>query len=371
MIYPLVFLISIVLYGIYGELRKYKIHLIDTFVKYLIIFGLSFFAGIRDLTVGTDVMYYMAPSFSYASLYSNFNSYYQQYHFEFLYTVLSYFVEKFTHNINIFLFVLMLLVLWFVLNFIDDNFEQLDGFFAFSLFILGFFNLALNYSRQMIAVAIVLYAYKYLSGKKYLKYIFFIVIATLFHISALIGLIFPILFNFNKIRKDIRGVINFGAIVIFIGILFFYNKILMLLISHGVIESKYMVHLTSGLNISFANSIFHITILLITVFIVQNSELDKKIKAFYQEMLLFDFMLIMVGFLSDTAYRIELYTFIYLTLLILPNCLRALNFDNLTQVLMKWSVVFIYAFYWFVSVVIQGIGQTYPYTTTFFNNIGF
>ena len=55
-------------------------------------------------------------------------------------------------------------------------------------YLTGQLALAMNIIRQATAVTIVLYAYSFLYQNKYIKYLIWIVIASLFHTSALIGI---------------------------------------------------------------------------------------------------------------------------------------------------------------------------------------
>ena len=54
------------------------------------------------------------------------------------------------------------------------------------LFISAFFMLGFYYIRQLMAVAIVFYAYRYTQGHNFLKYLILVLMASLFHTSALV-----------------------------------------------------------------------------------------------------------------------------------------------------------------------------------------
>lgn len=72
-------------------------------------------------------------------------------------------------------------------------------------YLTGQLALAMNIIRQATAVTIVLYAYSFLYQNKYIKYLIWIVIASLFHTSALIGipvmLVSKIKISFNKVLQ--------------------------------------------------------------------------------------------------------------------------------------------------------------------------
>lgn len=362
--YLYIFLSSLLIYLAYYFFKKNNMRILSFIFKLGVVVELSYFAGVRDMTVGTDVTYYMVPSYKYAALYSTFNDYWSHYHFEFLYAFLSYFLQKSTQqNVMIFLGGLMLLVVGMVMLFINDNFDSINGFTAFCLFILGFYNMSLNYSRQMIAVSILIFSYKYLKRRKWVIYTFFVFIAFLFHVSALVGILFLIAFNFYKLRPKIRNTSNIIFIVSFFIFLSFYNKVILFFVEHGILESKYLVHLTSGINISAVNTVFHLFIIALSYVLIRNSEINNNQKIFYHEILIIDFAFLLIGVLSDTAYRLELYPFVYITLLIIPNCLKKLKIETISSILLNGGIVFSYVIYWYVTFVLQDIGQTFPYTS--------
>ena len=77
----------------------------------------------------------------------------------------------------------------------------------------------MNIIAQSIAISIILFGYSYLENKKIFKYIITVLIASLIHSSAIIGLIFIPLFYLKNNKSNIRKVI----ILSFIGVLFINN----------------------------------------------------------------------------------------------------------------------------------------------------
>lgn len=69
--------------------------------------------------------------------------------------------------------------------------KKYSPMFAFSIFLfctMGFLSHSFNLTRQFIAIAIVLFAYGYIVDKKLLKYLTTVIVASLFHKTALIML---------------------------------------------------------------------------------------------------------------------------------------------------------------------------------------
>lgn len=103
-------------------------------------------------------------------------------------------------------------------------------FLTFSLFYL----MTMNIIRNFVAILLVMYACRLLLEKKYLKYIFVIIIATGFHSSAVIGFILPIVYylvfklRIGKWTNLFFFIASFfvGKIVLFVIFIFSGNPLL-------------------------------------------------------------------------------------------------------------------------------------------------
>lgn len=104
---------------------------------------------------------------------------------------------------------LTLLFFFYSFNYDKDTVFELYLFFCFCLY----FQM-MNQFRQLFAVSIVLFAYKYVN-KSFIKYELLIILATLFHGTAIIML--PMYF-FGKIRvnKKILGLYSILAVILFV-----------------------------------------------------------------------------------------------------------------------------------------------------------
>lgn len=102
------------------------------------------------------------------------------------------------------------LLTYFFLYISLDKYEYKS--FALLIYLCFLWLSSLNLLRQSLAVCILLYAYKYVIQKKLLKYIVFVVLATLFHSSAIIGIL--VYFVFHKCT--IKTLIIFACLSIII-----------------------------------------------------------------------------------------------------------------------------------------------------------
>lgn len=151
---------------------------------WVIIIALSLIAGFRDYSVGLDTMSYV----------SKFNEIYLD-RMEYAYGVETSFKYICYVILKIFPSATFLLTLFaFITNWcIITRFWELRKISSFSCMVVCYyvslFFMTMNCLRQFVAVGIVFYSTRYLSQKKILPYILGVLIASLFHRSAVIGLI--------------------------------------------------------------------------------------------------------------------------------------------------------------------------------------
>lgn len=212
----------------------------------------------------------------------------------------------------------------------------------------------------MVAVGIILYAQTLLVRESKIRYLGLVLIAFLFHISALIALVFLPAYELHHVKNSTRDTINLLLVFGMGGMLLFYNNILGLLMAHGILSAKYSIHLTSGLNISAVDLALHVAIMGVTYFLAKYETLGEKTRSYYLEINVLNFAFLGVSFLSDTASRISLYTLLILAVVALPN-LTTMFKKKLYRFQWRILLLSICVGYWIITICVQDIGQTYPY----------
>lgn len=192
------FLLSIVT-AVFSELS------VKTRKEYSIFFGMvsvlipSFFAGIR-YGIGTDYFVTYSPFFESLKKGITYNDLTRT-TLEPGYVLINKFVVLIGGSFQWVLFIASLITIIFIRQSILYYRDKLNVGLATFIFMLLYYQPSFNIVRQMMAVAITLYAYRYIYEKKPFKFAFFIVVASLFHISALIVLSFYILFYIFTNKK--------------------------------------------------------------------------------------------------------------------------------------------------------------------------
>ncbi|WP_180083353.1 EpsG family protein [Acinetobacter sp. YH12102] len=195
---PYFFILFVVTLWIYIEKRSFgRKSLYFPFFCLLLLFSL------RDFSVGTDTIVYTDKFINLILVeYYNFNN-----NIEFGYQVLEYLVLSFSHN-YFWLFLLcgsiILSGFFYILRKYSSNY--LLSIFVFITF--GIYTFSFNILRQGLAISICFFALHFLIQRKFLYYFLSVAIASLFHVSALIMLIFPFLLQF-KIKIEYKMLIVF------------------------------------------------------------------------------------------------------------------------------------------------------------------
>ncbi|CUO14510.1 Uncharacterised protein [Turicibacter sanguinis] len=171
--------------------RKEKYFLCITFLILAIV------AGIRNYTVGYDTPQYVIAYKKAAGLsFSQFSLLRYEYGFTFLCVLLN----KITANPQILIFITSLFINFSIVKFISKNSKnKLLSILIYLL--LNHYFFYTSAMRQALAVSIILLGFDNLKNKKYIKFTLYVLIASLFHQSAILALLF-ILFNNKKYNKN-------------------------------------------------------------------------------------------------------------------------------------------------------------------------
>lgn len=201
-----------------------------------------------------------------------------------------------------------------------------------------------NQFRQMLAIAIVLYSYKYLKNKNIIKYIFFILLATSFHKSALIMI--PIYWiSMIKINKKI--IIGY----LFICVLAYFSIDVMRVILKDTyygqmyFGSQYDI---VGKSSTYLNLIFRVGLLVSTLLFFKKIENPKTNILYHMA-----FLCTIVQILTVRSYvfgRVTTYFFVFYILLI-PYIIETIFYDNIKKIviILVSLVLSLYHFVYFNS----------------------
>lgn len=182
------------------------------------------------------------------------------------YIALSRFIGFFTHN-ELYLFIItsFIILCAFYKQFKNDSAYM---WLSVLLFVtVGSFYTSFNIIRQILAAAIVFSGSRFLYERKMLKYFLVIVLASLFHRTALIMLLFYFILNF-KINYKNMFIVSLGVLVISI------NLPMIVTIAQQIFYTAYTADAYGMTGLSFTNAVAPVSIFLFSF--IHRKKLDNN-----------------------------------------------------------------------------------------------
>lgn len=203
----------------------------------------SILAGVRDFTIGTDVLLYGNAWFEYAV---NSTSIVEYVDFAIRsnlgagYAVLNFLISRITSDPHMYYFIFELIQLIILYKALEHLRDKISIPFAFLVYYLLYYNQSLNILRQIIAILLVLYSYKFIKNKKFIPFALVVLVAFTFHSSAMIGLVlYPLDI---AMRSKLRKVYNIIIVVACLGAVAVYQQLFNVLASIGLISGERYGH---------------------------------------------------------------------------------------------------------------------------------
>lgn len=201
-----IFIYAYFLLGKYNTNKNKKIFIGLVTLQFVLINGL------RHFSVGIDTIVYHW-GFRDAVESSHLLELFSMNRYEPGYNLLAWVVGLFTTNYAIFFIVLALLIFIPLAFFIYRNSE--NYFLSYFMFVvLRLYDFSMNGLRQAIAMSIVLFAFEFAMEKKLWKFLTCVIIATLFHYSAIIILPIYILANI-KLKKQHLYIVGIAYVIFY------------------------------------------------------------------------------------------------------------------------------------------------------------
>lgn len=246
-----------------------------------------------------------------------------------------------------------------IIYFISESVVKESKFFLVSVIAFwgtGFFNYSLNIMRQSIAMSIFLYALQFIDKDKK-KYFIYIIIACLFHTSAIIYIFYYFIRKIN-----VKGNISLLLLLIF-WILKEPIRLILFFVTQHI--GKYSQYFGSALDTNKSGWTFLIVNLLIYVlliFVANYVKEDKKLQRYVSLQFLTTFITILSSVLPN--YERLMYLFMIVQIISIPYFVSKLQ-NIIYRILFLLMIVFIYIFMFYRLFILGNIGETFPYVSIF------
>lgn len=293
---PYILMLLFIIFCIYREdklnsKKKIRQNFIGALVPVLVLIAF------KSPEIGSDTSGYLL-SYEILGQYGTFESIEDRGygHIELGYKYFIYFLSRMCTISQTLLFAVGLIVCYALYKFIWNN-AQNKCLLLFLFITMGFFQFAMSGIRQTIAISITLLSYRYIKDRKFYWFISFMILAWLFHKSALV--FSPVYFIANQKITSKKVMVMFGAMFVL-----FFSADKLLLFAADTMNYKYGIEETDN------GYMFFFIVLLITILVTRSCS-QLIIANTYNKMVIntnfISLALWTLRLISRTAERVSLY----------------------------------------------------------------
>lgn len=381
------YIICFLITGIFAMANDYylkkRAKLLVIITAIFIILIPAILAGVRSYSIGTDVNFYVLPSFNLARNFHFINDWigtfnnpmYPTGRMEKGFLLLVYLISRISTDGHFLLFVIAIIIDSFVYFSLYRLRNICSVFIGEVVFLFTQYNASFNMARQSISMGICLYAFSILlanENKKYIRFIIWIIIAMQFHTAAVISfsylLIYMILGKQNKISLFKKNILIICVILL---ILLFVPAV-QYLVNIGVLNSHYLDYLTGDASGTTAGSISVLSLLVYSsgyIPLLVGVKYLGKYKNIFVLMAIMDVAFMGLAMISFYLYRIAAYFMIIRIVSLSQKSLYSLNSrDSIyTNPYILWlGTIILCVMYFVYFIFLLNWHQTIPFI--FMNN---
>lgn len=261
-----------------------------------------------------------------------------------------------------FFFISSLIIHLFLISGIDYFKKTISMSLALFIYYFYLFSFGLNGISQMLAMSIIFFSLRYIQEHKFIKFLIFVIIATLLHRSAIVCLVFYIVNIKNQ--KAFKGVLT--NLVYYSAILL--SPVLLLVVirifsGSGLFASYEGFVVANDLNMSFGFLLYILPILIpMIVFKKQMVNRDYKNNQIF-DLILMNIPFQYVGYYIDWGSRMAYYTnFAYI--IGVPLLVKSLKNRNNKILIFAYYIIYFIIFYVHKYMYIAS-SNVFPYQTIF------
>lgn len=323
-----IYIVNIVLIGIYSlayNLLKSKVSnekILKKFMFGLVIFQMLLILMLRSNNVGVDLKNY-EKFFNNVSVYGF--DYLKTNRFEWGYKILVYVITLITKNYHVFICVVACISI-IPIGIIVYKYSTMPFLSMYIYITLNFYAFTFSGLRQAIAISCVFVAFHYIIEKKFWKFVLFVLLATLFHKSAIV-FFFAYIFKFLEFNK--KTIIKIVALSIF---LFIFREIIFQFFADSL-YNDYTIQIVQAGKWFLFSIILTIFCLLYRKSILKENE-NNKILYFLTSV---GCVLMIFTLIGTNALRISNYFYIFITILI-PKVIQKIK-DRKTGLLVSFGLI--------------------------------
>lgn len=266
-----------------------------------IIIILSLFSGVRALSVGTDTAQYVSHIFRFQ------NGINYALRTEPGLRIISILASQIVEGYTFTLIVVSLIINTLIIGRLWSFRPKISFPFSVFIYCCTYYFMTFSGIRQWLAIAIVFYASEYLFEKKYIKFAILVLLASLFHNTAIVSLGLPILdILFNKKRLSV-GRNNFLLFIIITPFILFTAFILEYKLNLVTQYSGYIKNIRWNSSTGLVISIRMFIGLSIGIVFKKRNFKDPEFYSRLYKIYLFGLIVSIPGYYIPNLYRVGLY----------------------------------------------------------------
>lgn len=337
-------------------------------LSFLAIFLLAFVAGCRDNSIGTDIHVYGLKTFNVARGTDDFWSGYERVkgYSELGYYSINYVSQSFSSKYGVVLFLQSFIMYSWVFGGVksvagEDNVAV--GMLVYNLY---FYSLSLNLMRQCLAIAFVLWSFRFFKERRPYSLLLCAVICFFLHKSSVVAYVIMFVAYYMTTlelqrQKVMLFICSFGAVC---GVVLF-GTLLSMITSAIPAFKKYDAY---GLNTIFGSSISTMDLIIrglmlgVAVVLGHSKRSDKRICNLLTFFLVVDIAAQFLGIYAFFTTRIGYYAFA----IEIPLLLEIISQSRIsigTKLLGRICIIVLFAIYCVRMYYVKGDCQTYPFTS--------
>lgn len=264
------------------------------------------------------------------------------------------------NSVQLMFFIYSFLTILFIYLAILNNKDKFSISLSLFIYLLTFFPSSFNMVRQALSMAIILYSYQFMINRKLAKFIFCALLASTFHIAALVVLPFYFIIP-KKEKPNNKIILRVLAIVLMIFIVINFTNMISIITKINLFD-KYSIYEKEVESANREVLLKFIIFAFILIFAKKLIEKDET-NAIFIYLLIVDLILTFTGDFSPYIKRIALY-FGTLRIFVLPAILTTIK--NKNERIVVWIGITGYAIAYFVlAYYILGQSAIFPYQTFF------
>src|SRR5690625_3234240 len=326
------FIVSFFFYGSVDKSKRAKIlYLVIMFIPLFIL------SSLRSSDIGTDTKNYLSGFNSIK--YADFDNVYDVVRWEVGYVFLNKISSYLSEHPNIILIITSFIALLGVFYFIYKNSTSviLSVYLYLTLYLYFF---SFNGIRQAIAMSIIVMGLHFIIQRKLLKYLIMVIIATLFHETAILFIMLYFIYNLKLTYKNVLITLS-SFFLIFLGIEYIINYFLSISRSLSYID-------TTSLSLERGGMLFpliNISILFFVMYIKISSKGNDKKLDFFIYIILFGVLSSVLSLKIYKLLRLNYY-FLIFYIVAIPYAVQFVS-DKNRRLIFSYVVISVSGLYFF------------------------